>query len=59
VPAETQNNKLLRLAGKGMPKPKGGYGDEYVRLIGMLPTNLTDKERKLFKDLARLDESSN
>ncbi len=58
VPAETQNNKLLRLAGKGMPKPRGdGQGDEYVRLIGMLPTELTDKERKLFKDLAKLNEA--
>jgi DnaJ-class molecular chaperone len=53
VPAGTQNNKLLRLTGKGMPKLKdGGYGDEYVRLIGQLPTNLTDKEQKLFRELA-------
>jgi len=53
IPAGTQNNKLLRLAGKGMPKLKdGGYGDEYVRLIGQLPTNLSDKEQKLFRELA-------
>jgi DnaJ-class molecular chaperone len=53
VPAGTQNNKMLRLTGKGMPKLKdGGYGDEYVRLIGQLPTNLTDKEQKLFRELA-------
>jgi DnaJ-class molecular chaperone len=53
VPAGTQNNKMLRLTGKGMPKLKnGGFGDEYVRLIGQLPTNLTDKEQKLFKELA-------
>jgi len=58
IPPETQNNKRLRLTGKGMPKPKGGgSGDLYVRLIGMLPTNLTDKERKLFKDLAKLQET--
>jgi DnaJ-class molecular chaperone len=53
IPAGTQNNKMLRLSGKGMPKLKdGGYGDEYVRLIGQLPTNLTDKEQKLFTELA-------
>ncbi len=53
IPAGTQNNKMLRLSGKGMPKLKdGGYGDEYVRLIGQLPTNLTDKETKLFRELA-------
>jgi DnaJ-class molecular chaperone len=55
IPAGTQNNKMLRLSGKGMPKLKdGGYGDEYVRLIGQLPTNLTDKEMKLFRELAGL-----
>jgi DnaJ-class molecular chaperone len=53
IPAGTQNNKMLRLSGKGMPKLKdGGYGDEYVRLIGQLPTSLTDKEHKLYRELA-------
>ena len=55
IPAETQNNKRMRLGGKGMPKPKGdGNGDLYVRLVGMLPTKLSEKERKLFRDLAKL-----
>jgi DnaJ-class molecular chaperone len=55
VPAGTQSNKLLRLTGKGMPKPRGGgAGDEYVRLIGTLPTNLSDREKTLFRELAAL-----
>ncbi len=55
IPAGTQNNKLLRLAGKGMPKLKnGGFGDEYVRLVGQLPDKLSDKETKLFRELAGL-----
>jgi DnaJ-class molecular chaperone len=55
VPAGTQNNRLLRLSGKGMPKVRnGGTGDLYVRLIGQLPTDLNDKEKKLFKELAAL-----
>jgi DnaJ-class molecular chaperone len=55
VPAGTQNNKMLRLSGKGMPKLKNaGFGDEYVRLIGQLPTSLSDKEQKLFHELAAL-----
>ena len=55
IPEGTQNNRLLRLTGKGMPKVKGGgAGDQYVRLIGQLPQTLTDKERKLFKELATL-----
>ncbi len=55
IPEGTQNNRLLRLSGKGMPHVKGGgNGDQYVRLIGQLPQNLTDKERKLFRDLKNL-----
>ena len=54
IPAGTQNNKLLRLAGKGMPKSKGGSGDQYVRLAGMLPEHLSDKELELFRELAQL-----
>jgi DnaJ-class molecular chaperone len=46
---------LLRLTGKGMPKVRnGGAGDLYVRLIGQLPVDLSDKEKKLYKELAAL-----
>ncbi len=55
IPAGTQNNRLLRLPERGMPQVKGkGSGDQYVRLIGQLPQNLSDKEKKLFKELAAL-----
>ncbi len=55
IPAGTQNNRLLRLAGRGIPLVKGkGSGDQYVRLIGQLPQNLSDKEAKLFRELAAL-----
>jgi DnaJ-class molecular chaperone len=55
IPAGTQNNRLLRLSGRGMPHVKAGSsGDEYVRLIGQLPTDLSDKEKKLFKELDAL-----
>ena len=55
IPPGTQSNKLLRLAGKGMPHSKGGgNGDQYVRLIGTVPQNLSDKELKLYRELASL-----
>jgi curved DNA-binding protein len=55
IPEGTQNNRLLRLSGKGMPKVKGGgTGDQYVRLIGQLPQQLSDKEKKLFKELSTM-----
>ena len=55
IPAGTQNNRLLRLSGRGIPHVRAkGSGDEYVRLIGQLPQNLSDKEKKLFKELATI-----
>lgn len=55
IPAGTQNNRLLRLSGRGMPQVKGkGAGDQYVRLIGQLPQNLSSEEKELFKELASL-----
>ena len=55
IPPGTQSHRLLRLSGKGMPKVRdGGAGDQYVRLIGQLPANLSDKEKKLFKELASI-----
>ena len=57
IPPGTQSNKLLRLAGKGMPKGKGGgYGDLYVRLIATVPGDLSEKEIKLFKELKKVRE---
>jgi DnaJ-class molecular chaperone len=55
IPEGTQNNRLLRLTGKGMPKVKiGGAGDQYVRLIGQLPQNLDENEKKLFEQLSSM-----
>jgi DnaJ-class molecular chaperone len=55
IPPGTQSHKLLRLSGKGMPKNKsGGSGDEYVRLIGQLPTDMNDEERDLYRQLASM-----
>jgi curved DNA-binding protein len=55
VPAGSQNGRRLRIPGKGMPKLRGGgSGDLYVTLVAQLPTNLTDRERELFEQLAKL-----
>jgi DnaJ-class molecular chaperone len=57
IPEGTQNNRLLRLSGKGMPRVNGkGAGDQYVRLIGQLPQHLSDKEKQLFKELAAMND---
>jgi len=53
---ETANGSRLRLRGKGFPmyRKDGQHGDLYLRLNVQLPTNLTEEERDLVKQLAQL-----
>jgi curved DNA-binding protein len=56
VKPETQNNTKVKLKGKGFPlyKKEGEFGDLYVTYQLKLPTALTDKEKELFAELAKL-----
>jgi molecular chaperone DnaJ len=55
IPPETQNGKVFRLAGKGMPQlGNANYGNLFARLRVVLPTNLTEEERRLFERLRSL-----
>ena len=53
IPPETDNGKVFRLAGQGMPRRLGGssYGDLFAKMSVVLPRNLTQKERALFEQL--------
>ena len=54
IPPETQNDRLFRLAGKGMPRLRGeGSGNLFARVKVLLPMQLTAEERALFEQLAR------
>ncbi|HYV20588.1 MAG TPA: DnaJ C-terminal domain-containing protein [Verrucomicrobiae bacterium] len=52
IPAESQAGRTLRLKGKGMARPDGSRGDEYVRLRIVVPPRPTEKEIALMKELA-------
>ena len=55
IPPETQNGRVFRLAGKGMPRLRGeGNGNLFARLKVVLPTHLSAEERTLFEQLARI-----
>ena len=49
----------MRLKGKGFPvyKKEAQYGDLYVSLDIKMPENLSEKEKTLFKELAKLSEN--
>lgn len=56
IPKGVDNNKVLRLKGKGMPKynnPKS-KGDLFVKVNIELPKNLSPEEEELFKKLSEL-----
>jgi len=55
VPKGTQYGKLFRLKGKGIPHLRGfGRGDQVVQTLVEVPTNLSRKEEKVLKELAKL-----
>jgi len=56
VKPETQNGTQVKLTGKGFPvyKKEGSFGDLYISYQIKTPTNLTEKEKKLFEELAKL-----
>lgn len=53
----TQNNAKVKLKGKGVPvyKKDGQFGDLYLTYNVQVPTNLSDKQRQLFEELAKSD----
>jgi DnaJ-class molecular chaperone len=54
IPPETQNGRLFRLSGKGMPRLREeGNGTLFARVKVVLPMQLSDEERELFEQLAR------
>lgn len=58
IPKESQNGKMLRLQGLGMPKygKTNQSGDIYAKITAEIPTNLSEKETKLFKELSEMRE---
>lgn len=53
----TQNNTKVRLKGKGFPvyKEEGKFGDMIVTYSIDIPTNLTDKQKDLFREIQSLN----
>jgi DnaJ-class molecular chaperone len=61
VPPLTQNGKIIRLGGLGMPKLDGKAktrGDLLVKVRVVLPAKLSDRERELFEELRTHREKS-
>ena len=53
IKPETQNGTKVRLKGKGFPvyKKEGQFGDFIITYSVKIPTNLTDRQKELFREL--------
>ncbi len=52
----TQAGKILRMKGKGIPHLNSHVrGDQLVRILAWTPTNISEKEKQLFKKLAEFE----
>lgn len=56
VKPETQNGTKIRVKGKGFPvyKQEGRFGDLFITYEIKLPTNLTEQQKELFRQLANM-----
>lgn len=56
IAPETQNGTKVRLAGKGFPiyKKEGKFGDLIITYNIKTPTNLSEKEKELFRELQKI-----
>lgn len=57
IPPGTQNDKILRLRGKGMPhQKKEGRGDQFVKVKINVPTLISEEEKKLYQELSKIEK---
>jgi curved DNA-binding protein len=54
----SRSGQKLRLAGKGLPMPKGGHGDLYCVLSIATPATPSQRERELYEELKRVSTFS-
>lgn len=59
IPPGIQSGKILRMRGKGIPHLNGsGTGDQLVRVMVYTPTHLSEREKKIIRDLTECENIS-
>lgn len=53
IPAGISGGTELRLRGKGLPQPGGGFGDLYAVVRIQVPSSVDGREKELWEELAR------
>ena len=58
VPSGTPTGKVLRVKGRGAPRPRGGNGDLLVTIEVQVPQKLSRKEKALLEEFAAMHDES-
>lgn len=53
VPSGTASGSLLRIRGKGVPRPRGGRGDVLVKILVKPPRRISKKAHQLLEELKK------
>jgi curved DNA-binding protein len=54
IPAGSSSGRKIRLRGRGLSQSGGGKGDLLAEIRIVIPENLTDRERELYRQLAEV-----
>jgi curved DNA-binding protein len=54
IPAGSSSGRKIRLRGRGLSQSGGGKGDLLAEIRIVIPENLTDRERELYRELAEV-----
>ena len=54
IPPGTQGGQRFRLRERGLPESQGNGGDLYVVVQILIPKKVTERERELWSELAKL-----
>lgn len=55
IPPGTQTGTYFRIKGKGVPRLRGhGSGDQQIKVVVMTPKKLTDEQKELIREFAKL-----
>ncbi len=58
IPAGTSSGQSLRLKGLGLAKKDGGYGDLNGKIKIVIPKNVSEKQKELYRQIQNLEKSS-
>ncbi len=60
IPEGTQTGTIFRLRGQGIPHLKGsGRGDQHVKVVVVTPTKLSEDQKKLLREFAKVSGEEN